>query len=72
MAVDGSLKITHREASNPRYPRQNPSQAIKPEQKKNEKQQESSKKTSCPQVWKKTRTLVICGHLNWGVEVAGK
>ena len=29
--------------------------------KKDEKQQESSKKTSCP---KKTRTLVICGHLN--------
>ena len=53
MAVDGSLIITHKEASNPQYPRQNPSQAIKPEQKKGEKQQESSKKTSCPQVRKK-------------------
>ena len=44
MAVDGSLIITHKEASNPRYPSQNPSQAIKPEQKKTKSNKKAVRK----------------------------
>ena len=53
MAVDGSLKITHREASNPRYPRQNPSQAIKPEQKKMKSNKKAVRKLAVRRFGKK-------------------
>ena len=64
MAVNGSLIITHKEASNPRYPRQNPSQAIKPGQKKTKSNKKAVRKLAVRRSGKKTRTLVIWGHLN--------
>ena len=66
MAVDGSLIITRKEASNPRYPRQNPSQAIKPEQKKTKSNKKAVRKLA---VRRSEKNTYAC-HL-WPPELKG-